>query len=128
MLDHFPELFQVVTFWEMDKVSNGSYGPRANIRHIPVITLNDMGDRIKRKKTVDSWVLDASGNDVIYAYDDADISVGSFLIHPYTQEWNRVREKLSYSSTGGFNIWGIERVQGTDYQDPQTLLPPGGMF
>lgn len=128
ILDHFPELFKPVNFWEMTKNKDGGFSSPTNQRSIAVITLNAAGDQIKRKKLIDEWLLDNSSNDVVYSYDDADIQLGSYMTHPYTGEVNKVVKRLSYSSTGGMMIWGIQRVQGEDYQDPKTLLPKAGSF
>ena len=128
ILDHFPELFQVVNFWTLTKNKDKEFSSPINAHSIPVITLNAAGDQIKRKKLIDEWLLDNSSNDVIYSYDDADIQLGMYLTHPYTSEVNRVVKRLSYSSTGGMMIWGITRVQGEDIADPKTLLPKVGQF
>lgn len=128
ILDHFPELFQVVNFWTLTKNKDKGFSAPINPHNISVITLNAAGDQIKRKKLVDEWLLDNSSNDVIYSYDDADIQLGMYLTHPYTNEVNRVVKRLSYSSTGGMMIWGITRVQGEDATDPKTLAPKVGQF
>lgn len=128
ILDHFPELFVNVLFWEMERLTTKGFGPRVDQRRVPVIVLNDAGDMIKRKKLIDEWVMDNSGNDVMYSYDDAQINMGSYLEHPYTKDLNIIAKKLSYSAVGGMIIWGIQRVQGEDPSDPKTLLPIGGVF
>lgn len=132
ILDHFPELFRLVTFWEMVRLSGGGFGPKTNERVISVITLNKSGDAIKRKKLVSEWVLDDEGNDVVYSYDSANIALGSYMMHPDTGELNVVMKRLGYSLAGGMKVWGIQKVQGDDYLDPKTLapapIPAGGVF
>lgn len=128
VLDHFPELFTSVSFWEMEKLDPKGFGPKTNEREIAVIVLNAAGDQIKRKKLVDEWLLDSASNDVMYSYDDADIKLGTFLVHPHTRETNRVEKRFSYGTTGGMMVWGIQKVQGEDYLDPKTLKPLGGTF
>lgn len=136
ILDYFPELFTPVTFWSATRGPDGEYNAppvidedgHVDVRTIPVIVLNDAGDMIKRKKFVDEWILDSSGNDVLYSYDDVDIRLGDFLIHPHTKEWNRIVARLGYSLPGGFSAWGIERVQGTDKDDTREVKPVEGMF
>lgn len=128
ILDHFPEMFTLVSFWEMSKLPAGGFSAKSNERNISVITLNKSGDAIKRKKLINEWILDNVGNDIIYAYDSADISLGSYMIHPYTGDLNRVAMKFGYSMAGGLIVWGIQKVQGEDYQDPRSLAPIGGTF
>lgn len=128
ILDHFPELFSLVTFWEMGRLPSGGFSARSNERDIPVITLNQAGDIIRRKKLIDTWVLDSTGNDVVYSYDDVDIQLGSYMMHPQTGEMNIVARRLGYSLAGGMKVWGIQKVQGDKPDDPKTLKPTEGVF
>lgn len=127
-MDYFPELFKTVQFWEMKKLPTAGFSTPTELRSIRVIVLNRAGNAIKRKKLLNEWVLDLAGNDVMYSYDDSDVRQGSYFNHPFTGELNIVVQEMGYSNTGGMKVWGIQRVQGEDYQDPKTLAPVGGVF
>ena len=112
VLDAFPELFRQTKFWKADPLIGGGYGLPMNEEYYNVIVIDDTGDSLFRHKVASYLALDYENNDVLYTNDDTPIDTGMFLIHPDNGLVHRVVKQLDHSNTGGFSVWGIQRLQG----------------
>jgi hypothetical protein len=112
MLDSFPELFRHTRFWKQDPIVGAGFGPEYDINFYDVIIIDDTGDRMVRQKIRDFILLDSDNNDVLYTNDDTPVEMGMFLVHPDNNQVHRIVKALDHNYTGGYCVWGIQKVQG----------------
>jgi len=127
MLDAFPELFRPVTFWDrIPKIGAGYDKSEEKVYNVIVLTTTQAG--YQTKKAAEYKALDFTNNDVMYSRVQTPIVKGMFLRHPDSGEIFTIDEPLDYGFTGGFNSWGIERVQGANGLNDQEIPVKEGIF
>jgi hypothetical protein len=128
MLDSFPELFRQTKFWRQDPAVGAGYSTEYDVNIYDVIIIDDTGDRLVRQKIRDFIAVDADNNDVLYTNDSTPVEIGMFLIHPDNGQVHRVVKSLDHNFTGGFCVWGIQKVQGDSGGTHQSLDIKAGTF
>jgi hypothetical protein len=117
MLDSFPELFRPVEFWDREPLVGGGYRETERVTY-RVIILPEGQEGYQEKalgKRAETYkALDIANHDVMYSKPWALIKLGMFLSHPDDGEIYMVDQPLEYAYVGGYNAWGINKVQGAN--------------
>ena len=127
MLSYFPELFRQTLFWTREPILGGGYED-SSPHFYSVIVLTDSTARFQPKAATEYKVIDFKNRDVLYASSHTPIYKGMFLKHPDDGGVFILDEPLDFSFSGGYRMWGIDRVQGADALHQTDMQLKEGVF
>jgi len=130
-LGSFPELFQPITFYSMDKEINGSLNNDNVVCKLPVILIDEDTSGLFRQLisgTGSHDVLNLKEDVFIYALTPNKLTVGLYFKHPQTGFTMKLTNPLDRALQGGTIIYKAESLTGITDQNNKTLNIAGGLF